>query len=481
MFALGSATSAQSNIEFNKIYTVLPGVHSCLTSSIMLANNGYIVYCETRDSVNNERVAILKVDTQGNLLWAKHYGRMGFQYYTTYSYGGGGVSVPWGGYAGTGSVTNDSNTWSKMLLFRFDNNGDTLWSKIYNDSAYLQCTSLKVTRDKGFVIGGQWESSSSFLTVTLGKTDSLGNLLWQKTYNGGGYSRLLTSIDTCKDGGFIISATDYYYGCSSHALLIKTDSLGNVDWEETLPDITCGAQGFGVTTITNGEYIESGVNFTSSTYPNSGELRLAKISGNGSVIWQKTYTDFINPSPSGAAFIMARELSNGDIIACGSAIDSNNTIWGVIMKTDSTGNKLWLQNYFANEPQDYLNDIRPTADGGFVASGFTYSTESIWVVKTDSLGVTTGEKELSEGIPEGKVKVFPNPNNGVFQLQIKNYELKENIVEVYNMLGEKIYSTRLNATNIQIDLNNSASGIYLYRVVSEMGDLVSEGKFVIEK
>lgn len=82
------------------------------------------------------------------------------------------------------------------------------------------------------------------------------------------------------------------------------------------------------------------------------------------------------------------------------------------------------------------------------------------------------------------IRLYPNPNTGVFTLQIKNYELGiTNQVEVFNMLGEKVYSATLSTVNstLSINLSSQPSGVYLYRVLSETGDFVSGGKFVIQK
>jgi hypothetical protein len=49
------------------------------------------------------------------------------------------------------------------------------------------------------------------------------------------------------------------------------------------------------------------------------------------------------------------------------------------------------------------------------------------------------------------------------------------------MFGEKIYSSKLHPTTTQIDLSTNADGIYLYRVLTENGDLISSGKMVIQK
>ena len=53
-------------------------------------------------------------------------------------------------------------------------------------------------------------------------------------------------------------------------------------------------------------------------------------------------------------------------------------------------------------------------------------------------------------------------------------------MEVYSMLWEMIYTSKLNATTTQIELSNKAEGLYLYRVITETGNLVGEGKFLIE-
>jgi hypothetical protein len=56
-------------------------------------------------------------------------------------------------------------------------------------------------------------------------------------------------------------------------------------------------------------------------------------------------------------------------------------------------------------------------------------------------------------------------------------------VEVYNVLGEKVYSNYqiTKSSNYQIDLSSQPNGVYLYRVIAEDGNLAGEGKLVIER
>ncbi len=79
-----------------------------------------------------------------------------------------------------------------------------------------------------------------------------------------------------------------------------------------------------------------------------------------------------------------------------------------------------------------------------------------------------------------EIKVYPSPSKGLFTIQ-SNSILLNSAVEIYNMFGEKIYSSKLHPTTTQIDLSTNADGIYLYRVLTENGDLISSGKMVIQK
>ena len=81
------------------------------------------------------------------------------------------------------------------------------------------------------------------------------------------------------------------------------------------------------------------------------------------------------------------------------------------------------------------------------------------------------------------IVVYPNPSNGMFTFETKSEELKGKRIEVYNVLGEKIYNALLTTFNSQfnVDLSSNPNGIYLYRVVGVNGELIGEGKLVIQK
>lgn len=82
-----------------------------------------------------------------------------------------------------------------------------------------------------------------------------------------------------------------------------------------------------------------------------------------------------------------------------------------------------------------------------------------------------------------RILVYPNPNSGIFTIQANNQQLLANsYIEIYNVLGEKVYSqSKINNSQLTINLNNQPNGVYLYRIITETGDLIGEGKIAIEK
>ena len=73
-------------------------------------------------------------------------------------------------------------------------------------------------------------------------------------------------------------------------------------------------------------------------------------------------------------------------------------------------------------------------------------------------------------------------NNNKMQWIIANINAACN-VEIYNILGEKVYDATLNQVqgDNTIDINSQSNGIYLYRVLKQDGGLIGSGKLVIQK
>jgi hypothetical protein len=107
------------------------------------------------------------------------------------------------------------------------------------------------------------------------------------------------------------------------------------------------------------------------------------------------------------------------------------------------------------------------------------------VIKKCFTDTSLGVNNLATG--QNKFTIYPNPNNGNFQLQWPALGGQSSLVEIYNVLGEKVYShyqnTNLDShreSNYQINLSSQPSGIYFYLIKDETGKLLGTGKFAIQ-
>ena len=107
------------------------------------------------------------------------------------------------------------------------------------------------------------------------------------------------------------------------------------------------------------------------------------------------------------------------------------------------------------------------------------SVTDTFKIRVDSNCITTGINQLQYA---NQIQIFPNPNNGVFTLQSSGLSGKSS-VEIYSVLGERIYAHPFTSQNPQftIDLSNQPEGIYLYRVLDENGNSIGTGKLIIQK
>ncbi len=89
----------------------------------------------------------------------------------------------------------------------------------------------------------------------------------------------------------------------------------------------------------------------------------------------------------------------------------------------------------------------------------------------------TGAEQINKSACN--VSVYPNPGNGIFTFNIQNASANSQL-EVYNVLGEKVYSKFTTANSpFTIDISNQAKGVYFYKLISN-SVVEKNGKLVAE-
>ena len=272
---------------------------------------------------------------------------------------------------------------SDVYLVKTDSAGNMLWNKTFGGPGFDQGWSVQQTTDGGYVITGNIGSSTYDSNLYLVKTDSAGNMLWNKTFGGSGRD-IGWSVQQTNDGGYIITGVTHSFGAvSGDAYLVKTDSAGNMIWNKTFGGLGWDV-GESVQQTNDGGYIIAGGTYSFGAV--SGDIYLVKTGSAGNMLWNKTF----GGSGIDYGYSVQQTVDQGYIItgitwSFGAGLDDV-----YLVKTDSAGNMIWNKT-FGGTNHDYARSVQQTDDGGYIIAGGTESFGSgiydVYLVKTDSDGV----------------------------------------------------------------------------------------------
>jgi PKD repeat protein len=82
---------------------------------------------------------------------------------------------------------------------------------------------------------------------------------------------------------------------------------------------------------------------------------------------------------------------------------------------------------------------------------------------------------IAESVVHSQIAVYPNPGSGL--LNVSDTETGS-VIEVFNIQGQRVFSTQSRGGNITLDLTNLPSGSYQLRSFS--GEQIRHGRFVIQ-
>lgn len=99
-----------------------------------------------------------------------------------------------------------------------------------------------------------------------------------------------------------------------------------------------------------------------------------------------------------------------------------------------------------------------------------FSTQAIAAGETDRKDVLAKEQSA----PSWDAKIYPNPNNGVFNVMISGSSAALNLL-VFNVIGEKVFDLEiLGDHGAKIDLSSLDKGLYVVQILDEAkGEVVT--------
>jgi len=412
--------------------------------------------------------ALNKLDGYGNLLWTKYYGdsldNNGLYMNTTAD----------GNFVFVGETQTDSNGLD-IQLYKIDTAGNPLWTKQYSTSVNESAKYVMNTSDGGYILCGFQNDSFASNDTYIIKTDSDGNLLWDKTI-GGTNNEYSDMVRETPEGDFIVTGDTKSNGAGEYDIqVIKLNSAGIAIWDSAYGDsINNGCQGILITS--KNKYLSYGETEVYLFSPFDFYLQL--LDTNGKTLWKKTFggtkTD---------ALFCAVETSDGGFMFTGySNSYSPGPLNLIILKTDSLGNMQWVQNY-GDVGIDIGYEIIQSIYNGYLIAGKTFgSDDDFYLLHLDTTGMLTNSEQQAIG-NQPSVTVFPNPFSESAVLRITNFnKLQMGILnlKIFNAIGKEVYPSVIrNSDSFAIHRGNLANGIYFYKIKGNEG-IMYFGKFVIQ-
>jgi hypothetical protein len=222
-------TDASGNKEWDKNFS---GLLSFLGDPMQETQDGGYIITGHINSQDDSRTDIwlIKTDASGNKEWENTFGGR------SRDYGNSIQESQDGGYIIVGETSSFGSGHEDIWLIKTDSMGNEQWTTTFGGSYDDYGYSVQQTQDGGYIITGETESSTGgggLGDVWLIKTDLYGNKEWDRTFGGSDDDRG-HSVQQLKNGGYIIVGATHSYGAGQADIwLIKTDSLGNKEWDRT--------------------------------------------------------------------------------------------------------------------------------------------------------------------------------------------------------------------------------------------------------
>ena len=340
---------------------------------------------------------LVKTDSSGNMEWNKTYGGVGEE--CAYCV----IQTSDGGYASVGETIAPLSVAADFLLVKTDSSGNMQWNKTYGgvdgDFAY----SVVETIDEGYALVGYLATLGAGKDdFELIKTDADGNMEWNKTYGGANIDRAVSLVYT-NDGGYALAGDTFSFGVmdGGNFWLVKTDSSGNMQWNKTYAGVDYNVANSIIQTVDEGYALAGRIEsaeVNGNIIPSNHQARLVKVDSSGNLEWNKTYGG--NDWEDASCVI---ESSHGGYVLAGATMSYGAGNWDYwLIKTDSSGNMQWNKTY-GGDNVDGASCVVETSDGGYALVGHTMSfgadNYDFWLVKVDSSGNMEWNK-MYGGTPE---------------------------------------------------------------------------------
>lgn len=434
-------------------------------------NGIYIIWFDNRNGIDQIDFYMQHIDFDGNLLWASNGIRLTSLNFTTandiqkeiVTDGEGGALICFHGH------TDESATDEIIFVSRIDNEGDLIWSeKIVCNESPSDVTGLEMVTDGqggAFITWDDYRTSNKSIAVQHINND--GDMLW---VDNGILITTLVDVDfnspvAAFDGesGVYIAWADWRNDVTQvHAQHL--DENGNILWAE---NGVAGSDPDDFQTEYKVEASSDGGALLVWEVGSPQEIYAQKINNAGERLWGNEALNVFSPvDDTEQSSIIVSDGFGGAVISA-AEIATPTLLKVRNVKPDGSFNG--DQVIAANAPSSKFSiNILKAEDNKWIFSWVEEKVEDqhyIYASKIEFVPYTTPITNYQN--MESELKIYPNPNNGLFNLHLNEITLNEKIILIYNGLNELIYEINLLQQDVEIDLSDHAAGVYLIKLITD--------------
>jgi hypothetical protein len=432
-FAILGTTGPQSNSRIFLLKTDIDGnmlwnktigngsFFSAANSIDITADGGYILSGYTTQYDPMGAAFVLKLDACGAKEWCHIYGLL-----NNYDWARCVYQLNDGNYIVLASLFGPDTLHSgRVGLMKLNTIGNILWNNDYSHYKSSDASSLLLTRDNGFLLSGNCyiqnpgDSAGPYILRTLViKVDSGGIEQWNIPYGAMNYfySRGGAARQTPESGylelcTFRDSINPYDHDWS---YIFRADASGNVLWGKQIGDSSKSEWDLDILALNDSQSVCLAA-LTDTFNSNIYNIKLLKIDTAGNILDSAIY-GYSTQSPDGKLEI----THDGKILVCSTKDIGGNNYDIYALKLNEHLQLDTMYNFSLN-----YDSLCSTG----ITSGF---------ISLDTMSYVGVEEVVRD---EGEFLVYPNPATN--QLRIKNSGFRIESIELFSILGEKVFSEHL--------------------------------------
>lgn len=299
-----------------------------------------------------------------------------------------------------------------FLLIKMNSSGDIEWVQTYGGSSIDRCIAVDTTLDAGFIMAGYTYSNDFDVTdnpevsAWVVKVDSIGNIVWQRTYGGSGFDAADAGIISLADGSYVIAGESYsndgdvvgHTGTTDYSdfWVFKIDAVGEIIWSHSYGStkhdhaqrISKADSGFIVTGDCGGG--DGDVTYFKGGFTDSWTIY---INGAGELIWQSAQGGSDSDGGLSCAAIGDTTYTTSYTLSDDGDVTDHIGDWDAWVTKTNNGNLINAKS-FGGSDGEYLNDCTTLEKDKIAFCGLSYSIDGdlasnyggsdIWVLVIDT-------------------------------------------------------------------------------------------------